>query len=1131
MSNTQGRRLSRRLALAAALAAAVLRQVSGAASIKTGAPEGQAGSAVNGVIPILGNAVQTTLLGQGGGLSLQLAPSAGVSQAPPVLPLPAAVLGANANANLAYLLQQTAPGPAFAQPAMPEALPAVKPAADASASALEAAGTKAPQPSAETALRQLKAAEQVLGRFEPGEFRKLPPAQLQAVLSELWDGVRHVSAEAQAPAGASEGNLQSGNRRAIRLERGGQAARFKNLLLEGVSPEMPQVAQGELRYWEPEEKAIETHVAGPHDSPALAAALAENEAAALRSIWARVAEGAALTPSVRAQADWLVAEAAREVIRQGRKGWALLGPALQASASDAAPDLQAAARALRESLLPALAEPDELVYLIEERQGSVTREELRRALIQREKDLVMDGIFDRILRFPYGFDVETPKEAQGQQVIAAARRSMMQSQWDDILAGIEQGLPARRAVAPVLDSLGKLVAQTEAKVLKNPTNSLMRNNLTVFQEIASAFSAIQADLRTRQRLYGPEDSSAERARRTDGEAARHRAAWAHASARFQAAPPDLRAFLERLGAEIESRIRRDGLPAQLAAADFFYRESEELIRQSNRLKEGQTGPIDVLMYYSHALRGGAEAAGPDRDLVAFAREIRDESDYAQLLLSLRRQGRVRAIVTPRLGPGREAAGRVPHWVIFAKAGGVVPIPFLDLSRAGIDAAALRERIASAGQPLSAVADGKRGQLLLEPDGPARAQWLQRGAAYHQLEDFYRTRALLPAAFEGQDVGLLADETDPAAFQDQGPGARIALSGARGVGLFRFEQFMQKLGVEWDPERLSAELGRMLAQPFFRGGAPLIVRLFDFEGDKVPAFLRKSLAPEQIAQLLETHANSRFYLDKSRPQLREFGKMQLKAVFAAHLRETSGRGVRLLFSNVRTAGEAAAIEELLEEARSEFAAERFGPSPAPDERARLDELRRIPVGYMVEEVATVEGIDELLREIASLRSRSPAERFLGIGTNDLTKSILQGDPQAVEKLSQLQPLLVRSIWRIGARAALYGIDVTVEGEWASSPRLTLALLALRVVAGLRVTQVAHTESIPQLYELIRAASRDALAASPREGIRESLLDLARAIVSGVLPGPAGLDRAALALAQKMEDAIAAGAPAAGRQPVR
>ena len=494
MSNTQGRRLSRRLALAAALAAAVLRQVSGAASIKTGAPEGQAGSAVNGVIPILGNAVQTTLLGQGGGLSLQLAPSAGVSQAPPVLPLPAAVLGANANANLAYLLQQTAPGPAFAQPAMPEALPAVKPAADASASALEAAGTKAPQPSAETALRQLKAAEQVLGRFEPGEFRKLPPAQLQAVLSELWDGVRHVSAEAQAPAGASEGNLQSGNRRAIRLERGGQAARFKNLLLEGVSPEMPQVAQGELRYWEPEEKAIETHVAGPHDSPALAAALAENEAAALRSIWARVAEGAALTPSVRAQADWLVAEAAREVIRQGRKGWALLGPALQASASDAAPDLQAAARALRESLLPALAEPDELVYLIEERQGSVTREELRRALIQREKDLVMDGIFDRILRFPYGFDVETPKEAQGQQVIAAARRSMMQSQWDDILAGIEQGLPARRAVAPVLDSLGKLVAQTEAKVLKNPTNSLMRNNLTVFQEIASAFSALIAAL-------------------------------------------------------------------------------------------------------------------------------------------------------------------------------------------------------------------------------------------------------------------------------------------------------------------------------------------------------------------------------------------------------------------------------------------------------------------------------------------------------------------------------------------------------------------------------------------------------------------------------------------------------------
>ena len=1076
-----------RLRLAALLLGAGLQAGGGrswAAPKESGAPERL--QAAPSVIHALRNAAQTASLSQAA------VPAAASPDKRAALRPPAAVLAPNAGANLAYLIE----------------LEARSPHAEASSAS--------PADSPQASLRQLGVANKILGRFKPELFRKLPPAELEGVLNELWDGIRKVSGRA-APA---QGGLRSAKPSAASLGRASGAGRFKNLLLEGASPEMPIVARGEVVYWEPEEAASSPRIAGPADPAPLAEAKLDNEMAALRALWASAAAQAGLKSPAREAADLMVERAAIEVQSRRIKSQFAIEEALRRAKAE--PDSAEAAGAVERLLLPALHDRAALVYLPEGWSRSTDRDEFRRALIRQEKDLFLARVFDRILRFPYGFAAADENGASGQRRIALSRRFMMQESAGKVLAGIERGLPAERAMAPVIEELRQFVAKTEAQLAKEPGNSLFRNNLTVFMELDAAFQAIRKGLRAPEQVYAQEDSPPVRRAKVEAELAKHRRAWTRTTARFPAGSGRLRAFMKEAGESIEDRISRGGLPAQLAAAAFFAGERDRLSGWDAELGDGEKGPIDALMFYSYALRGGASREGqaPRRDLVVFAREIRDESDYAEILMRFEEQGRIKAIVTPRLSYGHQVEGRLPHWTIFAKPDGIVAVPFLDMRRAGLEPAALGERAAKGG--LFAVVDGQRGQLLLGPGREALARWQARGAAYGELDALYRARALLPARFKGEEVALWADEANPAAFEGaQAPASR---SGAKGVGLFRFEQFMGRLGVERDQRRLSLEFGKVLAQPFFAQGAPLVVRLFDFERDKRPEFLRRGRPGEEIAALLETHSNSRFYLDKNEPTLREFGKIQLKAVFQASWRGPP-RNVRVLFSNVRSAGEAEGIEELLEEARAEFLAEELKLAPAAADRESLKRditrsLQRIPIGYMIEEAETVDKADVLFARIASLRRVSPNERFIGVGTNDLNKSILKGDPLAWEKLSKLQPQLVRAIWRIGVAAERQGLEVTVEGEWGSSPRLTVALLALRALESVRVIQVAHTEAIPALYELIRAATPRDLGSPARGDLKGNLLGAVRAVIHDAAFGLEGFDRLAQALVQKLEDRIAA-----------
>ena len=169
--------------------------------------------------------------------------------------------------------------------------------------------------------------------------------------------------------------------------------------------------------------------------------------------------------------------------------------------------------------------------------------------------------------------------------------------------------------------------------------------------------------------------------------------------------------------------------------------------------------------------------------------------------------------------------------------------------------------------------------------------------------------------------------------------------------------------------------------------------------------------------------------------------------------------------------------------------------------------------MIEDSVAVEKIDALTDRIGALNKKTPSARFLGIGTNDLTKSILEGDPLVLERLSSLHPGLVQALYRIAVSAARHGLEVTVDGEWGSSPKLTLALLAMEILEGVQLRQVVYADRIPEISELVRQTRSQDLEAGLLEQVQSALH-------GEIPPSVESFDAAAALAAHAIEDRIIA-----------
>jgi phosphoenolpyruvate-protein kinase (PTS system EI component) len=399
------------------------------------------------------------------------------------------------------------------------------------------------------------------------------------------------------------------------------------------------------------------------------------------------------------------------------------------------------------------------------------------------------------------------------------------------------------------------------------------------------------------------------------------------------------------------------------------------------------------------LAGGNAAPPPAGSFILIRREV-DPAD----LIRLADAGLAGAVSV--------SGGANSHAAIIARGLG---IPML----AGADPAVLT---APAGH--SAILDAVDGRLIVDPSpqelaaaGLPAQPWAAgaTGAGGLAGRDGATPASATPLrTADGQEITLLCNVASATE-------TRLGLAaGATGVGLLRTEiPFIN--ATEWPSESdhrraLDPVLGLL-------NGRPAVVRLLDFSGDKIPAFLAGR--PAGLAALL---GHPRALGDQLRAVLR------------------SGRDTQLgvMVPMVSTLEEMALVRAALADAAAEAGAD-------------VPEL-----GMMVEVAATASAADAF----------AGAGYFFSIGTNDLTSQVLgldRADP-AMRPALAADPRVLALISRVMQAAGAAGVDVSVCGDAAADP----AVLPLLIGLGVRKLSVGAAR-VPQVAAWIAGADSSVCAA--------------------------------------------------------
>jgi phosphotransferase system enzyme I (PtsI) len=466
-----------------------------------------------------------------------------------------------------------------------------------------------------------------------------------------------------------------------------------------------------------------------------------------------------------------------------------------------------------------------------------------------------------------------------------------------------------------------------------------------------------------------------------------------------------RGFAER----IRARIERDRVNVEQAvqdtvlelasrldgADDPYLREREQDIRDLGRWILRQLDP---------------HASAPLGELPANSVVVAQELLPSDLIHADR--GKISAIVTER-------GGEVSHAVILARSLGV---PFVT----GV--ASATTEIPSAARVL---VDGQTGEVWIDPSELNEAAYARRKGRY-DLATYRAAQAegKKCVTTDGQHVLLLGNIGRPHEVE------QVREHKLEGVGLFRTEYLY--LG-EREPPALRRQMDQYRAAADALAGRPIIIRTFDFGGDKKPLFLEQHLEANPALGL----RGLRFALTVVRSLFRE----QLRAI----VRALPDRDIRIQFPMVIGAYDLLQAKQLLQEV------------------CREDGLQRMPmVGAMIETPAAVFTIQDILEHVD----------FVSIGTNDLTQFLLAADRNTLELVddySVLHPAVLRAIKQVVDAAAGRGRLVSVCGEAVADPSTACLLVGLGVRAlsmspnstG-RVRQSLRGANCKRLEELARQA---------------------------------------------------------------
>jgi phosphoenolpyruvate-protein phosphotransferase len=490
--------------------------------------------------------------------------------------------------------------------------------------------------------------------------------------------------------------------------------------------------------------------------------------------------------------------------------------------------------------------------------------------------------------------------------------------------------------------------------------------------------------------------------------------------------------------------------AEIFEAHAEFAEDPELRDQAVTAIEGGASAERAVVSAFGAFRE-LLAASSSEYLAARAEDLDDVRDRVVALL----QGRsvevdaplVRSVVVAReLTPSRtaslpreliaalvtETGSPTSHAAILARSLGIPAVVACD----GVLAA-----VAAAEEGAAIAVDGRRGEVIVAPDGDVRAEVEGRIAEEATRREALASLREQPGrTADGHRVELAANLGDPGDLE-------VAVAaGAEGSGLVRTEFLFQDRTEEPSVDDQVGFYGDVLrAFP----GHRVVFRTMDIGADKPLAFVERE--PEENPAL----GLRGIRLHLARPEL---FRDQLRALVRAHriaAAEEAGR-LAIMFPLVAVPGE-------LREARLLLSA------VAEEEGVALTDVE---VGVMVEVPS------------AALGARRLAEHadFLSIGTNDLLQYLFAVDRLngAVAELADVcDPVALRLIGQVIADGHAGGSWVGVCGEAASDPLVAAALVGLGADE-LSMTRVAIPEVKDTLANLELSRCQAAVQVALDEG---------------------------------------------------
>jgi phosphoenolpyruvate-protein kinase (PTS system EI component) len=430
--------------------------------------------------------------------------------------------------------------------------------------------------------------------------------------------------------------------------------------------------------------------------------------------------------------------------------------------------------------------------------------------------------------------------------------------------------------------------------------------------------------------------------------------------------------------------------AEAQAAILAGLDSPELSERSGDVRQIAQAVLERL--------AGGTPEPPNEDFILVRREV-----AAADLIELADSGLAGAVSI--------AGGASSHAAIVARGLGLPMVT-------GIDASVLAST-----QGCPALLDGGAGVLTLEPTAVELAGARPMPSAAGQP----RAAAGHAWTIDGHKITILCNVASAAETR------RGLAEGAAGVGLLRTEiPFVA--AADWPTtmqhEQQLAPILSLLA------GRPATVRLLDFSGDKIPAFL-----PPGRSGLAELLGHPTALAD------------QLRVVMQAG-RDTE---LAILIPMVSTLAEVATVRSVVERVAAELAV--YAP----------------PIGIMV----------ELAQTAATAEMFAAHVDFFSIGTNDLASQVLnlsRLDPTAGPGFAA-DPRVLELIGHVTEAAAAADISISVCGDAAADRRVLPLLIGLGVrvvsVPAAKVGQVHDWLSNLDVGVCTALAAKAAAALSARE----------------------------------------------------